>query len=98
MLFPLSRVSVCRNAGTTAVTVKILHMLIKPQRAWTHFSVEGRVQQHVAGLQVQVEERRGQSVEEVDPQRHVVHQSDDQRPRQGLTELVLWKIQAVLPW
>jgi len=45
-----------------------------------HLGVEVVVQQHVAGLQVQVEQGGGQAVEEVHTQSHLVDQPEDQRP------------------
>lgn len=55
----------------------------RKRRLWTHLGVERAVQQHVAGLQVHVQQSRRQAVQEVDAQAHLVSQSADQRPGRG---------------
>lgn len=51
----------------------------------THLSIEIEVQQHIAGLQVQVEQGRREAVEEGDTQTNLVSQSEGQRPRWSST-------------
>lgn len=46
-----------------------------------YFDIEIRVQQHVAGLQVQVEQRGGQLVEKVYAHSHLMSQSEDKGQR-----------------
>lgn len=48
-----------------------------------HLSVQGGVQQHVVGLQVQMEYGGREVVQEVYAQGDVVNQSEGQRPRRG---------------
>lgn len=49
----------------------------------THLGVQIGVQQYVAGLQVQVEQSRGEIVKEVYTQSHLVSQPDNQWPGRG---------------
>lgn len=49
----------------------------------TNLGVEIVVQQHIAGLQVHVEQGRGETVEEIYTQSYLVSQSEDQWPRQS---------------
>lgn len=55
----------------------------------THLGIEIGVQQHIAGLQVQVEEGRGETVEEIYTQSYLVSQSEDQWPRQSSAKVAL---------